>query len=170
MNIRRFSVVFIFCVIVVLAASEAFPNGMSPPRPAAAAKRIISAKFKDKYSDLQHEIFRVWVKSGDHSSRTFTFQIDNVIQEISIATIETLSLSADEVDRDGFIKATFVLASSNKEKSAKVQVKTTNGNVKLTGFTDNGKEYNVELSDCKIVKFSCTEWGDATGGPQMLKH
>ena len=159
MNTRRFSVIFIFSAILVLIGSGAFPNGINPPRPRHGA--LVAAICKEKSSDRLHDIFRVRVKIGDNSLEGLIFQIDSVSEEIAISDIKSLSLNTTGVDHDGFIKATLVRADGSEEKSAMVQVRATNKNVELAGFTRNGTRFKIELLKCTIVEFSSATTSDS---------
>lgn len=159
MNARRFSVIFIFSAIIVLIASGASPNGINPPRPRHGA--LVTAICKEKSSDHLHEIFRVRVKIGDNSIEALIFQINNVSEEIAISDIKSLSFKTNGIDHDGFIKTTLVRPDGSEEKSAMVQVRTTNENVELAGFTRNGTRFKIELLKCTIIEFSSATTSDS---------
>ena len=93
-------------------------------------------------------------------------------KEIAIADIKTVSIIADKVDNDGFVKARLVQADGSEVDSAKVLVQDMLGGVKLKGYTKVGTEYSIELADCRVVEFSCSvEKGrSATTRPEDVEY
>ncbi|HJW85596.1 MAG TPA: hypothetical protein VJ440_03090 [Candidatus Brocadiaceae bacterium] len=154
MNIRNCSIVFIFSVITIFTIRETFPNDIDISSP--KHKPLVTATFKKKDSDHNDSIYRVRVKSGGTSSASLTFMIEGTRKEITIADIKTVSIITDKVDSDGFVKARLVQADGSEVDSAKVLVQDMIGGVKLKGYTEVGKEYSIELADCREVEFSCS--------------
>jgi len=148
---RRFAVCMVLAVAVVFTVRNSYPDGINPPRPSGSS--AVKAVCKNRSNGGLHEVFRTQIMSGTNPVESITFVIEDVTEQIDITNIRAITLSAGEVDSNGFVKGSLIRNDQTEERATKVQVKTNNAPLRLTGFSETGARLSIDFATCESIEF-----------------
>ncbi len=149
---RRFFVCMVIAVVLIFTVRDSYANGINPPRPSGAV--AVKAVCKGRSGGNQLEVFRTRIMSGANQVEGITFVIQGATEQIGIMDIRTITLSAGAVDSNGFVNGSLIRKDQTEERTTKVQVKTNNTPLRLTGFSEAGARLSIDFATCEAIEFS----------------
>ena len=162
---RKLAVCMVLAVVLIFTVSNSYSNGINPPRPSGTD--TVKAVCKERSGGSQHELFRTQIVGGANPVESLTFVIKGATEQINIIDVRTITLSAGTVDSDGFVKGSLIRSDGTEEKATKVQVKTNNIPIRLTGFSKTGTRLSIDFATCESIEFSSVTTSNESDRPVM---
>jgi hypothetical protein len=106
-------------------------------------------------------LLRARLANGDKSSELLTVRIGGATEQLAIADIQTVALTATPVDRNGFTAGSLIRRGASKVESVAVQIRSNGSPYRLSGFTRSGSQIEIALTKCGKIEFSISAPADA---------
>ena len=136
--------------LLALAIPQALGNGINPPRPASSENLVVQCTARD--SGKTFTVFRVSLLASQ-PSRSVELKIgDGEFRLYALTEISGLSVPSGEVKANGLADTIVELANSGYRGAGQLRVVSDNKAVRLTGFTEDRKRFDMPLASCAQLK------------------